>query len=86
MKTTRIRNLLLLGLLALSGCTHQYVMSLTNGTRITAASKPRLEGGTYYYKDPSGHAASIPAGRVREISPASMVTDEKARFKSSVTK
>ena len=80
MKTIRIRNLLLIGLLALSGCAHQYVMTLTNGIRVTSASKPRLDGGNYYYKDATGRTASVPAGRVREISAASMAQEDQKRF------
>ena len=78
--------LLFISLLVLSGCSHQYVMTLTNGTRLPTASKPRLEGGNYYYKDAAGRIASIPAGRVREISAASMATDEKSKFKAPPAK
>src|SRR5258706_15880701 len=63
MQTTWIRILLLTSLLVLSGGSHQYVMTLTNGTRLSAASKPRLEGNNYYYKDAPGRTVSIPAGR-----------------------
>ena len=64
----------------LSGCAHQYVMTLTNGTRITSSTKPRLEHGAYYYKDSHGQRLAISAGRVREIAPASMVKEEKPMF------
>jgi uncharacterized protein YceK len=72
--------LLFFTLLVLSGCSHQYVMTLTNGTRMSAASKPRLEGGNYYYKDANGRTTSMPAGRVREISAASIAQDDQKRF------
>jgi hypothetical protein len=55
-------------------------MTLTNNTRLSAASKPRLEGGNYYYKDAAGRTISVPAGRVREISAASMAQDDQKRF------
>jgi hypothetical protein len=78
--------LLFFSLLVLSGCSHQYVMTLTNGTRMPTASKPKLEGGSYYYKDAAGRIASIPAGRVREISAASLAADDKSRFKAPPAK
>ncbi len=86
MQTTWIRNLVLTSLLVVSGCSHQYVMTLTNGTRMSAASKPRLQGGNYYYKDAAGRTASIPAGRVREISAASLAADENSKFKAPPAK
>ncbi len=71
---------LLVGLSALTGCAHSYVMTLTNGTQIFTASKPRLERSSYYYKDARGRDCFVPAGRVREIAPASMVKEEKPMF------
>jgi hypothetical protein len=58
-------------------------MTLNNGTRLTTASKPRLKEGTYIYKDAKGQDCYVPAGRVREIAPASMAKDETLQFKSS---
>lgn len=73
--------LLLLICLALTGCARQYVMKLSNGTRITTASKPKLKHGYYTYKDAAGNEARpIPQGRVLEIEPASMAAEEKNRF------
>src|SRR5260370_642521 len=51
MKKTR---LLLFSLFLLSGCAHQYVMTLNNGVKLNAASKPKLKQGKYYYKDAQG--------------------------------
>jgi uncharacterized protein DUF903 len=71
---------LLICVIALTGCAHTYVMTLTNGSQIFTASKPRLERSAYYYKDAKGKECYIPAGRVREIAPASMVKEEKPVF------
>jgi hypothetical protein len=69
--------------IALCGCAHQYVVTLNNGTKITAASKPKLQKGMYIYKDARGQPVYLPAGRVREISPASMDKDEKNAFRAT---
>ena len=74
-------SLLLLGLLACSGCASQYVMKLSNGMQITTPSKPKLKGSTYYYKDATGKENKISQSRVLEILPASMAKEEKGRFK-----
>ena len=79
MKTIAL--LFLVGLLALSGCARNYVMTLSDGRRVTSTSKPRLEKGNYHYTDSNGRKVYVPAGRVREIAPASMATDETAKFK-----
>ena len=72
---------LLISLLVLCGCAHEYVMKLTNGRQVTTASKPKLKGGNYYFKDAKGREVSVPQGRVREIEPASMTKEEKPMFK-----
>ena len=74
--------LLSIGLVALCGCAHTYVITLDNGRRITTASKPRLEHGRYVFKDAVGRQAFVPASQVREIAPASMVKEEKPMFNS----
>jgi hypothetical protein len=58
------------------GCAHQYVMKLSNGMRVTTASKPQLKGSTYYFKDATGKINSVSQSRVLEIEPASMVHEE----------
>ncbi len=85
MKTATIV-LFLIGAMLLSGCAHNYVMTLNNGMRVTTASKPKLKGGIYYFKDAAGRDAFVSAGRVREIAPASMAVDEKTRFNPSTGK
>ncbi len=62
------------------GCSTHYVMTLNNGMRVTTATKPKLQGGVYVFKDANGQDAYVPAGRVREIAPASMVSEDKPRF------
>jgi len=67
---------LLIGLIALAGCAHQYVMKLNNGAQITTAGKPKLKEGTYYFKDAKGKEQFVSAMRVREIAPASVAERE----------
>ena len=76
----RISLILLLSLTVLCGCAHTYVLTLDNGKRITTASKPKLQNGTYVFKDALGRPMSIAATRVREVAPASMVKEEKGMF------
>ncbi len=76
--------MLLLGVMALAvcGCSSTYVMRLSNGSQITTKGKPRLKGGSYYYKDARGQQRSVSQGRVQEILPASMAQEEtRTRFK-----
>ncbi len=65
----------LLMALCLCGCARSYVITLHNGTRLTAASKPRLKEGYYVFKDARGNPASVSAGRVREVAPAGMASE-----------
>ena len=67
---------LLIGLLTVCGCAHQYVIKFSNGNTITTASKPKLKGGSYHFKDAKGREVVIPAGRVIEVEPASMAEEE----------
>jgi hypothetical protein len=76
----RLALLLLLCLAALTGCARQYVMKLSNGTRVTTASKPKLKQGYYTFKDAAGNQNKISQNRVLEIEPASMAEEEKKRF------
>ncbi len=67
---------LLIGLIALTGCAHQYVMKLSSGAQITTASKPKLKEGVYYFTDAKGEEHAVGAARVREIAPASVAQQE----------
>ena len=80
MKTTVI--LLLFLVLVLSGCTRHYVLTMNNGTQLVAASKPRLQGGTYYFKDATGNEQTVPQGRVRQVSPGTSAKVEANPFKA----
>jgi hypothetical protein len=72
----KVARVFVFGFLILSGCAHDYVMTLNNGTKLATASKPKLKQGRYYYKDAQGREQSQPAGRVRQIEPASFAKDE----------
>ena len=67
---------LLIGLLALTGCAHHYVIKLSSGAQITTASKPTLKEGTYYFKDAKGEEHAVAGARVRQIAPASVTQQE----------
>ena len=73
---SRLPLLLLLALPLLPGCARSYVITLTNGSRLVSAGKPRLEGSTYTYKDVRGEKFTVSALRVREIAPTSMSSSE----------
>ena len=77
---------LLIGLIALTGCAHHYVMRLHNGSEITTATKPRLKDGAYHFKDAKGEEQVVPAFAVRELAPASVAERENKpqpqKFKS----
>lgn len=78
-----MKNLLpttLLGLVLLTGCARSYVITRNDGSRVTTVSKPKLQDGSYVAKDANGQPIIVPAGRVREIAPASMTRDKKSQF------
>jgi hypothetical protein len=67
---------LLVGLMVLSGCASHYVLKLTNGTEITTETKPRLEDGSWRFKDAAGEEVYVPSGRVLQVTPASSAARE----------
>lgn len=67
---------LLTVLVTVCGCSHQYVIKMTNGTELSAPHKPKLVGNSYRYEDSRGHQVVIPAGRVTEVAPASVAAEE----------
>jgi len=76
----RILCLPLLAALLLTGCTHHYVITTSNGRKIDTSTKPKIKGGFYVYKDALGREQSVLAGRVTEIAPASMSHSEKDNY------
>jgi hypothetical protein len=67
---------LIIGLIALSGCTSHYVIRLNGNSEITTATKPKLKDGEYHFKDAKGEEQAVPEFRVREIAPAPMAARE----------
>jgi hypothetical protein len=70
---------MLLGSALLTGCASQYIVVLTNGQRVIAVHKPKLEKEnlTFVFTDLSGRTNSIPSIYVRAIAPASSQTPVK---------
>jgi hypothetical protein len=81
----KVAILMLLNLVALTGCVHQYSMKLTNGLQVTTTSKPKLKNGVYVYKDAKGREQYMPAGRVIQIQPTSMAQAENEPFKPTIS-
>jgi hypothetical protein len=77
---------LLASLLVLCGCAHEYVIKLSNGETVQAASKPKLKGPAYHYKDAHGNDISIPSGKVTEIEPVSSANEESKTFQPPTEK
>ena len=80
-------SLTLLAALLLTGCARHYTMTLSNGNRITTLGKPKLQNGTYIFKDAKGQPGAVPAGRVQEVSPANMSSSRTSSgFKAEPTR
>ena len=75
--------IILLGIAGLTGCSHQYVMKMSNGSKIVAAGRPKLvqEKGQYVYKDARGDKHYVSQARVIEIEPASDAAQEEPKPK-----
>ena len=76
----RLALLSLVGLLICSGCASRYVITLNNGSQIGSKGRPKLKNGVYVFKDLNGQQRTVPAGRVSEVSPASMAKDDSSQF------
>jgi Bacterial protein of unknown function (DUF903) len=71
----KLLSLTLLAFVFCTGCASQYTLTLNNGDRITSRGKPRYdrERNLYFFKNAQGVPDAIPASRVREVSPSSMM-------------
>ena len=68
--------LLPVALLVLTGCTHQYLLKLTNGDQLISYTRPKLEGTGYHFTDAAGAGYVIPKSRVVKIQSVRVVKDE----------
>ncbi len=75
-----ITALLLAGAVTLCGCARKYTITTNSGGQIVTRGKPKLENGYYRYKDTQGEWQKVPAGRIREIAPSSMVNAPSDRY------
>ena len=79
--------LALLAALLLTGCARPYTITLNNGRGMTTQGKPKLQNGSYIFKDASGQPGSVPASRVQEVSPSNMTTSRTSSgFKAEPTR
>jgi hypothetical protein len=68
---------LLVGLVGLCGCAHQYLMKLKDDDQIISYSKPKLQGTNYDFTDGSGAQHRIPKSRVVKVRAVSVVNEEE---------
>jgi len=61
-----------LALMLTAGCSNRYIVTMSNGSRVSAAGKPKLVQGEFVFKDSAGKTVHVPQGSVREVAPASM--------------
>ena len=70
MKLKPLLIVLSLGAGLLAGCQSAYVITMRNGTtKLLTASKPKLVGGAYFYKDAQGNTVQISSSKVKSIEP-----------------
>ena len=69
--------ILLVSLVGLCGCAHQYLMKLSNGDQIISYSKPKLQESRYHFTGETGEPYVIPQNRVVKIETISVVKEEK---------
>src|SRR4051812_340437 len=68
---------LLVSVVVLCGCAHDYLMKLSNGDQLVAASKPKVRGANYHFRDDAGMEHVIPRSRVVKITPGSMLNEQQ---------
>ena len=73
-------SMLVLATLLLCGCAHHYLITLNNGSQVTASTKPKLKQGYYFFKDAQGRDSYVAVGRVREIEAGGKVKDSSLTF------
>jgi hypothetical protein len=78
MNTRPLLAALLLAALCLTGCVRRYTITLNNGNQITSRGKPQYDRatGTVNFTNARGEPDRLPAGSVRQISPASETRPE----------
>ena len=67
----------LVPLVGLSGCTHQYLLKLTDGDQIISYSKPKLQDDAYHFTDEARTEYVMPKSRVVKIQSVSVVKQEQ---------
>ena len=68
---------LLVGLVALCGCAHHYLMKLSNGDQTISLRKPKLQGTNYHFTGSDGVEYVIPKSRVVKIKTVSAIGEEE---------
>ncbi len=68
---------LLASLAVLCGCTHQYLMKISDGGQIISATKPELRGAVYHFKDQTGVERVIAQNRVVKIKPVTVIKQQE---------
>jgi hypothetical protein len=68
---------LLVSLVVLCGCAHQYLMKLSDGDQIISYSKPKLQESHYHFTGETGEQYVIPQSRVVKIETISVVKESK---------
>jgi len=68
---------LLVGLVGLCGCAHQYLMKLSDGDEIISFSKPKRQGASYHFTDSAGVKHVIPTSRVVKIRGVAVAKEEE---------
>ena len=68
---------MLVGLVVLCGCAHQYLITLRNGDQILCLDKPKLKGTSYHFTDNTGGKDVIAQSRVLKVRAVSVESAEQ---------
>lgn len=74
----RLALTLLLSLSVLSGCAHDYLITLDNGDQVLSLSKPKRHGDHYRFTGDDGVGCVIPEKRVLKVRAVSLPQEEHA--------